>query len=194
MIKDVKPYKQKGLTSVVSCMLMILSYYKKCNANWFNERKYYSLYKSYYYDGTPASAMAWHFRKNDLETIMFHSEKNYFKRPSYLKEKEFKKLLDEYKLFLNGAKKIGCEVETEVNIDCEFLRNKLNDDYIILLSGTSGKYLHSVVVCGYEDDSFIICDPLYKRRKSKSIDEMNAFMNNEYGISCICVRGMSENE
>jgi len=189
MVKDVKPYKMHGIASAVSCMLMVLSYYKKCNANWFNERKYFSLYKSFYYDGTPASALAFHLSKLGLDTVIYHSEEDIFKRPEYMKEKEFKKLKDEYKLFLNGGKKVGLNIIKGISIDIDFLKNKLNEDYVIILSGKAGNYLHSVVVCGYnEDDSFIICDPLYKIRRTKSRDDMVKFMNNDYGICSICVK------
>lgn len=189
MLKDVKPYKQKGLVSNISCMLMALSYYKKCNANWFNERRFYNSYKSYYYDGVPFAAIAWHLAKSELKTEIIHSEKNYIKKDKKMSEKEYKKLIDEYKMFLIGAKKKGALITTTNNIDSNFIRSKLDEDYIVILSGTTKDYLHSILICGYNDlNSFVICDPLYKIRRTKTNDEIEKFINNDFGKSCILVK------
>lgn len=189
MVKDVKPYKQKGLISNVSCMLMALSYYKKCNANWFNERRYFNSYKSYYYEGVPFSAIAWHLAKSELNVEIVHSEKKYIKKENGMSDKEYKKLLDEYKMFLIGAKKKGAKITISTDINSEYIRSKLDEDYIIILPGKTKDYLHSILICGYNDlNSFVICDPLYKIRRTKSNEEIDDFINNEFGKSCILIK------
>lgn len=49
----------------------ILSYHPKINGIY--ERKYNRVYHSHYLTGTPLSAIAWHFSKNDLEVQLIHS-------------------------------------------------------------------------------------------------------------------------
>ena len=59
MDKDVRPYKQRGDTCAIACMMMVLEYYKVIpKANWYDERRLYRLYGSKYMDGTPFSALA----------------------------------------------------------------------------------------------------------------------------------------
>lgn len=76
---DVKPYRQRKMTCAISCMLMVLEYYKVIpKADWLYEKKYDRSYHSQYLEGTPFSALAWHFAKNGLETEIIHSEKEIF--------------------------------------------------------------------------------------------------------------------
>ncbi len=74
MEKKIKPYKQRGDTCTIACMLMVLEYYHIIpKANGIYERKYNRAYHSHYLTGTPLSAIAWHFSKNDLEVQLIHS-------------------------------------------------------------------------------------------------------------------------
>lgn len=78
-MKNIIPYKQTGNTCAIACMLMVLEYYNIIpKANYLYEKKYYKSYHSKYTIGTPFSALAWHFSKNDLYTELIHSEQNFF--------------------------------------------------------------------------------------------------------------------
>ena len=79
MKKDIKPYRQNGNTCAIVCMLMVLEYYGLIpKINKYYENKYYRIYKSRYMEGTPLSALAWHFAKNGLNTEIVHSYKEIF--------------------------------------------------------------------------------------------------------------------
>ena len=80
MEKDVKPYKQRGNTCAIVCMMMVLEYYDIIEkANWYDERKLYKKYGSKYINGTPFSALAFHLAKKGLDTTIYHEDQNLFK-------------------------------------------------------------------------------------------------------------------
>lgn len=102
MKKDIKPYKQSGNTCAIACMLIVLEYYNKISkADWYYERKYYKCYHSRYMNGTPFSALAYHFAKNNLNTEILHSDINIFNNSNKLLTAEiFQKSMEEYKKYL----------------------------------------------------------------------------------------------
>lgn len=105
--KDVRPYKQKGMTCAISCMLMVLEYYKVIDkANKLYERKYYHDYHSKYMEGTPFSAVVSHLAKKGLKVELCHSKKELFTNDKkILSDYVFKESLKEYINYLDLAKK-----------------------------------------------------------------------------------------
>lgn len=186
---DVKPYKQKGNTCAIACMLMILEYYKIIpEADWIYERKYYRTYKSKYMEGTPFSAIAWHLAKNGLNIEIIHSEKSIFKNnEQLLSKKTFDDAMDEYLQYLNDSANIGVKISNGISITAEMLKGKLFDDKMIILAGQSNGYLHAILICGYNNDNFIICDPLYKYKQEKTIKEVTDYMDTPLGKWCVVV-------
>ena len=84
MDKDIKPYKQRGDTCAIACLMMVLEYYQIMDkANWYDEKRLYKVYGSKYMAGTPFSALAFHLSKNGLDTTIYHSDINLFKRIMY---------------------------------------------------------------------------------------------------------------
>ena len=121
---DIKPYKQRGMTCAIACMLMVLEYYKIIpKATWKEERKYYRIYRSKYMDGVPLSALAWHFAKNGLETEIIHKEKNLFTNSKHtIEDSMFDKALEEYVYFLNIAKEKGTKVFSNKTINSNTIK------------------------------------------------------------------------
>ena len=108
MEKEIKRYRQRGNTCAIVCMLMVLEYYDLIpEINKYYEDKYYWIYKSKYMDGTPLSALAWHFAKNGLDTEIVHSNKEIFNNDrGFIDECIYVDLMEEYKMFLNQAKSV----------------------------------------------------------------------------------------
>lgn len=186
---NVKPYKQNDLTCSIACMLMVLEYYGVIpKANPLYEREYYQRYKSRYLDGTPFSAIAYHLAKNNLDTEIIHSDKNIFSNnESIMPTTVFNDSMNEYKGFLNSAKDKGAKVINGLDINTKIIREKLEEGKMVILAGTEHDYLHAILVCGYENDMFIVCDPLEKKKQLKTADELNKYMNTALGKWCITV-------
>lgn len=189
MEKDVRPYKQRGMTCAIACMIMVLEYYKIIpKADWVYERKYYKAYHSHHIDGTPFSALAWHFAKNNLDTEIIHSEENIFNNSAnVLSEKDFKDAMNEYSGYLGGAINKGAKVSNGCDITCDSIKEKIEDGKMVILAGQTNEYLHAILVCGYSDNKFIVCDPLYKQKKRLTHEEITNYMNTPLGKWCVVV-------
>lgn len=187
-MKDIKPYKQHGMTCAIACMLMVLEYYKIIpKASYQYEQKYFKSYHSKYTLGTPFSALAWHFSKNGLKTELIHSEKDIFINNMYDTD-TFNNLMEEYKSYMNDAINKGCIVKNGINIDVNLLKQNLYNNKLIILAGQIDGVLHAILLIGYENDKFIVCDPLYKQKQIMTLDEINNFMNTSIGKWCIVIQ------
>ena len=96
--------------------------------------------------------------------------------------------MKEYQSYLKGIIENDGEVKTEIDITISFLKEQLQNGYLIILAGMIGKVLHTILICGYDFDKFIICDPLYKKRQTKSQEELETFMSTPIGKWCILVK------
>lgn len=194
MDKDIKPYKQKGMTCAIACMLMVLEYFRLIpKADWILERKYYRIYRSKCMEGTPLSALAWHFAKNNLETEIIHSESKYFDNSNCtLPSEVFEEAMAEYKEFIKIAEEKGAKVTNGVNIDCNMLRKYIEEGKMIILAGQYGNVFHAILVFGYNEQGFLVCDPLYGKKQVKTIQEIASFMKTPIGKWCVIV-GIKEN-
>ena len=183
MDKDIKPYKQRGDTCAIACLMMILEYYKVIDkANRYDEKRLYKIYASKYMPGTPFSALAFHLSKNGLDTTIYHSDKNIFNNDKKtFNEKDFNFAMDEYKIYLNRAISKGTKVVNGVNIDTELLKAQLRSGKIIILAGELDNAYHAILISGYDDNKFIVCDPLCKRKQMKTTAELNNFMDTSIG-------------
>ena len=186
----IKPYQQHRSNCAIACMLMTLEYYQIIpKANYFYEREYERRYHSRYMDGTPFSAIAYHLSKNHLNVQLIHSEKEYFTNQAhFLPEPVFQNTMQEYQSYLNGVIEMGGKVKTGVDLTVSFLKEQLQNGYLIISAGMVGKVLHAILICGYDFDKFIICDPLYRKRQIKSQEELETFMSTPIGKWCILVK------
>ncbi len=189
MDKDVHPYKQKGDTCAIACMMMVLEYYKIIDkANWYDEKRYYRLYGSKYMIGTPFSALAFHFSKKGLNTTIYHSDKNLFNNDKKILSKEiFDLSMKEYNEFLDRAKLIGTKVINGIDINSKLLKEKLEEGNLIILAGENNSIYHAILITGYKDDCFIVCDPLYKTKQVRSPKEIDTFLQTSIGSWFITV-------
>ncbi len=183
MDKNIKPYKQRGDTCAIACLMMVLEYYQIMDkANWYDERRLYKVYGSKYMAGTPFSALAFHLSKNGLDTTIYHSDINLFNNDKKnLSENDFKCAMDEYKVYLDRAVSKGARAINGIDIDAKLLKELLKVGKKIILAGELASAYHAILVSGYDDDKFIVCDPLYKTKQIRTANELNKFMDTSIG-------------
>lgn len=183
MDKNVRPYKQRGDTCAIVCMMMALEYYKIIEkANWYDERRLYKIYRSEYMVGTPFSALAYHLSKNGLNTSIYHSDEKLFNnQKKKLSDNDFKFAINEYEEHLNRAILNGTRVTNGININSHLLKMKLQEGNIVILAGEISGGYHAILISGYQNDQFIVCDPLYKTKQIRTADEIDKFMDTSIG-------------
>ena len=195
MDKNIKPYKQRGDTCAIACLMMALEYYNVIEkANWYDERRLYKIYGSKYMSGTPFSALAYHFSKNGLNTTLYHEDSNLFNNnKNALSEENFNFAMDEYKQYLKRAEDNSAKVVNGIIINSRLIRSKLEEGNIVILAGQNpGGGYHAIIVSGYENDEFIVCDPQYKTKQYKKCDEIDKFINTDIGKWFITVNNNSK--
>lgn len=195
MDKDVRIYKQRGDTCAIACMMMALEYFGVMEkANWYDEKRYYRIYGSKYMSGTPFSALAFHFAKNGLDTSLYHEELNLFNNnKGALSKKIFQFAMSEYAEMLDRAKMTGVNIINGIKINSQLIRKKLENGNIVIVAGEIPGAYHAILISGYSDDKFIVCDPLFKTKQIKTQKELDAFMNTSIGKWFISVNNKSKN-
>ena len=183
MIKNVKPYRQHGDTCAICCMMMAMEYYKVMNtSNYFEEKRLYKVYHSKYLPGTPFSALAYHLSKNGIDTEIYHSDPNIFNNnQEVLDSYDFKLAMNEYKEYLDLASESGTKITNGIDINTDLLKEKLMDGKIVILAGEIPGGYHAILLNGYENDMFMVCDPLYKDQRTMSTNQISKFMDTSIG-------------
>lgn len=190
MIKNVPKYTQNADTCAIVCMLSAMKYYNcidKINSQ--TEFKYFNKYRSQVLLGTPFSAVAYELAKNNLNVELIHSEKSIFinkhhSMPDYL----FSSGMREYKEHMEKAQKEGAKVTNGVDINYDYIINKLKQNHLIMLAGNSGAFLHAILLCGYRDDNIIAFDPLIGRNKTFNKTTLLNYMDTNIGRWCITIK------
>lgn len=191
MGKEIRPYKQRGNTCAIVCMMMVLEHYKiNYKANWYDERRLYKIYKSKYINGTPFSAIAYHMSKNNLEISIYHEHNELFKNnQGIINELDFKLAMNEYKEYLKYAVDNGTKIINGININIDILKNKLQSNNLIILAGEILGTYHAILLTGYNKNGFELCDPLYKTKQNRTFKEIENFMNTSIGKWFITIKG-----
>ena len=89
--------------------------------------------------------------------------------------------MDEYKVYLDRAISKGTHAINGIDIDAKLLKEQLKEGKTIILAGELANAYHAILVSGYEDDKFIVCDPVYKTKQIRTADELNKFMDTSIG-------------
>lgn len=196
MEKNVRIYKQRGDTCAIACMMMALEYFNVMEkANWYDERRYYKIYGSKYMSGTPFSALAYHFSKNGLDTTLYHEDTTLFHNSkNALNEEDFQLAMKEYIEMLNRAKSKGAKVINGIQINNHLIRKELENGNLVIAAGEIKGGYHAILISGYDENKFIICDPLFKTKQIKTEEELNAFMNTSIGKWFISVNNKTKKQ
>ena len=196
MEKDVKVYKQRGDTCAIACMMMAMEYFNLMEkANWYDERRYYRIYGSKYMSGTPFSALAFHFSKNGLDTTLYHEDETLFNNnKGALSNEDFQFAMSEYIEMLNKAKMTGTNVINGIKINSQLVREELEKGNLVIVAGEIRGGYHAILVSGYDNNKFIVCDPLFKTKQFKNQEELDEFMNTSIGKWFISVNNKTKNK
>ncbi len=189
MDRDVRPYKQKGNTCAIVCMMMLLEFYEIIpKADWQKERMYYRGFHSIYMEGTPFAALAWFMTNSGLKVKMIHSEKELFKyNQNFIDKDTFNAAVKEYKEYIQKALETGAEIENGIDFTSKDIKKQLENNNFVILAGIVNNYLHAILITGYDEKGFIICDPLYKQKQYKTFKEIDEFMQTPIGKWCLYV-------
>ena len=196
MRKKIRFYKQHSLeTCGPACMLMLLDLYGKIEyPTRKQELKLYSLYRLKAFPGVSGAAIANCLSRNGLSVQLVHSSPRMLdNRDGYFPEELFAQLLAEYTA---EAEKCGDRVSVSMgaDINCGTLRQALDAGQQIILEtlipgdadGIHDHTLHWITVYGYEEDVFLVCDPLSSKIRLTAA-ELEAYMDTPIGKICICV-------
>ena len=183
MKKEIKPYKQNGPTCAIVCMMMVLQFNNLLdNYTKEEEMRLYEMYKSKAMAGTPFSALAFHLGKLGLKTELYHSNKDYFSNEKKsISEYIFNYAIEEYKEYISKASKFGLKVYNGININTELLKEKLDEGKLLIVAGNNDNFLHTILICEYDDNGFFLYDPLQTKKIHKSYKDIEKFMETEIG-------------
>lgn len=194
MRKKIRFYKQHTMETCGSaCMLMILDLYRKVEyPTPKQEMKLYSLYRSSAFKGINGAAIANCLSKNDLEVTLiqsFHQKMD--NRDDYYSEDLYEALQGEYQTALDKCRN-RIHLVADADISCDFLKQELDSGKQVILQcivpgnadGIHDNTLHWVVVYGYEEDEFLVCDPLSSKIRITA-EDLESYMDTPIGRICI---------
>jgi ABC-type bacteriocin/lantibiotic exporter with double-glycine peptidase domain len=202
MRKKLRFYKQHSMeTCGPACILMLLDLYGKIEyPTPKQEMKLYSLYRSRAFRGVNGAAIANCLSRNSLTVHLIHSSEDMMdNRDGYFPEELFNELLAEYRTEIEKYSD-RVSIVSGAEISCDTLRQELDAGRLIILEtiipgdadGMHDHVLHWVVVYGYEDDLFYVCDPLSSKIKLTA-DELEEYMDTPIGRICITVSDENTN-
>lgn len=196
MRKKIRFYKQHTMETCGSaCMLMILDLYRKVEyPTQKQEMKLYSLYRTKAFKGVNGAAIANCLSRNNLEISLIHSSPQMMdNRGGYFSEELYEALFDEYRA---EAEKCVDRIQltTGTVITCATLKQALDAGRQIILQcivpgnadGIHDHVLHWIVVYGYEENVFLVCDPLSSKIRLTE-EALDNYMDTPIGRICIVI-------
>lgn len=192
-------------TCGISCILMIAKYFKKIEYTSIGQEKnLYELYRCKKYMGTLASAAAACLSyKYHLDVAVYHSSSEYLEnKENYFDTKTFGEIYEEYK---NTIKGIQNSVLVEKNFDFtpKWYRERLDEGKLLMVESVIGtaadekldKPIHWILIYGYEDSSFLICDPARPNvRGKRKLTEEELVRITDTPIGSICVTAQKKSQ
>lgn len=164
----VRFFKQhSGETCGISCVQMALDAFGVDFPTVQKERKYYNMYGSRATRGTLGAAIAYVLSRKGLDVRLVHQSKELVEnRGNYFPEDEYRDILCEHISYIERAEG-AFPVETGVPVTLERLRKELDEERLVILQilvdgsidSRHSKSMHWVLLYGYEDSGFLVCDP-----------------------------------
>lgn len=194
MHKKIRFYKQHTMeTCGPACMLMLLDLYRRVEyPTPKQEAKLYSLYRSSAFKGVNGAAIADCLSKNNLEVTLFQSFRNKMdNQDDYYSEELYESLRREYQAALEKCTD-RINLITDAVITCELFKQELDSGKQIILQcivpgnadGIHDHTLHWIVVYGYEEDEFLVCDPLSSKIRITE-EALENYMDTPIGRICV---------
>ena len=95
--------------------------------------------------------------------------------------------MKEYQEYLKLAKKHGAKITNGVLININVLKQNLQDGNLVILAGEICDAYHAILLTGYDENGFMVCDPLYKTKQIRTFEEIENFLNTNIGKWFIAV-------
>lgn len=189
MVMKVKHYPQRTpVTCAICCLMMVLNYYNKIDEMSYElELSYYNIYRSKFTDGASFAAISYELVSKGLNVELLHSERTMFKNESYLSDSTFNLLMKEYSEWILKANG-GLSVINGIKISNNVIIEKLRLGNIIIAAGHVGMALHALVINGYEDDEYIVCDPIKTETSKMSKHDMSEYLKTPIGSWIIAIK------
>ena len=194
--EETKIKVEQNETCGIACVLMIFDLYNR--VSYPTKKMELELYKDYrskaYKMGTLGSSLADCLSQNELKVCMMHSSPGVLdNKGQYFEPELFDAILTEWKEKMEKCKK-SVEILTGISVTCDTIKEQIVcGRQVILLclidgnvDGIHDKSLHWIVVYGYEENKFLICDPSACKRKY-SEEELWEYMDTPLGQICITV-------
>lgn len=187
------PIRQSGPTCSAACAVMVIDFFgAKVIEQRSAERQIAARSASRHIEGQHFAAIANELALTGLEVILVHS-KDPFVNGEMFYAAEFECLMKEYAQYLERAISNGVVVENNAIFDRARLKQFLEQGYLIILAGEIGwKVLHAKLLTGYNDDGFMVIDPLYGRHRCDEYGYIDKFMSTKIGSWFIAVKKNEE--
>ena len=183
-------------TCGVSCILMLLDYYRKVQYPTEKmERKLYGIYRSRAFKGVPGSFAADCLSWNGLRVELLHSAEGFLEnRDGYFEGVLFEKILAEYRRRAESCAG-RVEIQTGRELDCRALKGLLAEGKLVMVQcivpgdadGIHQEVLHWVLVYGWRENAFLLCDPNFGKAAIPEAD-MERYMDAPVGKIFLTVR------
>lgn len=197
MRKKVRSFRQHTKeTCGAACLLMVLDYYRKVKYPTKKmEGKLYNIYRSRAFKGMPASyaadALAW----NNLQVQLLHSSPRMLEnRDGYFERELFLGICQEYRTRAERCAR-RVEIKTGMDLDGEVLKTLLGEGKLVMVQcivpgdadGIHTEVLHWVLVYGWQDGDFLLCDPCFGKAQIPET-EMEGYMDTPIGKIFLTVK------
>ena len=196
MRKKIRFYKQHTMeTCGPACMLMLLDLYRKVEyPTQKQEMKLYSHYRSKAFKGVNAGAVANCLSRNGLDVHLIQSSSRMMdNRDGYFSDELYEALHEEYRVEVKKCTdRIRLTTGAEITVDT--LKQELDAGRQLMVQcivpgdadGIHDHVLHWVVVYGYEEDTFLVCDSLSSKIRITA-EAMEGYMDTPIGRICVSV-------
>ncbi len=189
-------FRQHSLeTCGISCILMVLDHYRKVKyPTARQELRLYALYRCKAFKGTLAAAIADCLSRNGLKTAVYHSSDTYLDdRDGYYPEPLYRAILEEYTAAVHSITD-RVNIETGCVFSPDWYRAQLDRDKLLIVQclvpgdadGMHDKTLHWVLMYGYKEGVFLVCDPL-SSKITLTEKELEMYTDTPVGSICVAV-------
>lgn len=181
MRKDVPGYAQSLDTCASASVMMALHSLFGRPLDRAEEMRLHESARSSFIPGAYFSALACEAAEAGACVELLHSEPGMFKNDHTFPPDVFDKLMKEYGDHVARAKKMGVKVENGVKLTEVTIRDYLQRDFIPVVAGMMGGFLHAIVVVGYSPDGLIVRDPLDPKPKIWKHGRLERYMQTDIG-------------
>lgn len=188
MIRNVHLFPQGTQDSCAcACLVMVLDYFSLAKANRTLENEIYSSACAESIPGTHMSGLMKKASSYGLETLLVHSSSDLFSNEqTFFENSLFETLMVTYRDFLKNLNQ-NEQVLKGVNISSEYLLGLIKKGYLIILAGGKGIF-HAVLLVGYDQDGFVVLDPLSNKRQHWSKERVISFSKTVIGSWCLALK------